>query len=270
MNTCRCRRGDAPLVVSIPHAGTGLPERIATDMSAAARTLPDTDWFVDRLYDFVEELDATVVVATQSRYLIDLNRAPDDAPLYPGQAGTGLCPTMTFDGEPIYTGDGPGETETRRRRAEYWQPYHDCIRTELDRLRSHHARVVLWDAHSIRSEVPLLFDGELPVLNLGTYSGRSCGGALSDRLLAVARSRPAFPAVLNGRFTGGYITRTYGDPDGGVHAVQLELAQRSYMRESPPVAFEPGKADEIRPVLRELLAAAIDFATNPGQAGLEG
>jgi len=260
LDTYRRRRGHAPLLVSIPHAGTVLPEAIAAGMTTAGRALPDTDWFVDRLYDFVDALDATLLVATHSRYVIDLNRAPDDAPLYLGQAGSGLCPTATFDGEPIYAGSGPDATEVGRRRAEYWQPYHDRISAELERLRARHDCVVLWDAHSIRSEVPSLFDGELPVLNLGTHSGRACSGVLSARLFSVAQRTPAFPAVLNGRFTGGYITRAYGDPNRGVHAVQLELAQRSYMRETPPVAFEPTLADEIRPVLKELLEAARAFA----------
>jgi len=259
----RCRRGHAPLLVSIPHAGTGLPERVVTGMTSAARALPDTDWFVDRLYDFLGALDATVIVATHSRYLIDLNRAPDDTPLYPGQAGSGLCPTATFAGESIYLGGEPDAAEMSWRRSEFWQPYHDRIRVELDRLRARHERVVLWDAHSIRSEVPMLFDGELPVINLGTNCGRACSRSLADQLLAAAGRTPVFPAVLDGRFTGGYITRAYGDPDRGVHAVQLELAQRSYMRETPPVAFDADKAGEIRPVLRMLLEAAVEFATEP-------
>ena len=229
-------------------------------MTAPALALPDTDRHVDVLYDFLDALDATVLVATHSRYVIDLNRPPDSAPLYPGQTETGLCPTMTFDGEPIYRESEPGAKEIQQRREVFWQPYHDRLRQELDRLRACHARVVLWDAHSIRSEVPGLFDGQLPVLNIGTHSGRACSKTLSDLLLATANRTPDYSAVLNGRFTGGYITREYGDPDRGIHAVQLELAQRSYMRETPPYTFELDKAIEIRPVLKSLLQAALMFA----------
>lgn len=260
MELFRRRRGEAPLVVSIPHAGTHVPDIVAAGMTPAALSVPDTDWHVDRLYNFAAALDATVIAATHSRYVIDLNRAPDDAPLYPGQAGTTLCPVETFDGEPLYRGAAPDAGEIRRRRGEFWQPYHDAIRAELDRLRDRHARVVLWDAHSIRSRVPMLFDGELPVLNVGTNSGRSCSEALSDELWEVAGRNQNFPAVLNERFTGGYITRAYGEPERGIHAVQLELAQRSYMQEASPYEFDPEKARNIRPILRDLLTAAIDFS----------
>lgn len=260
VETFRCRSGAAPLLISIPHAGTQVPEDIAALLTPAALALPDTDWHVDRLYEFAATLDATVIVATHSRYVIDLNRSPDDAPLYPGRAGTGLCPVTTFAGTPLYCGDPPDAAEIRRRRERYWQPYHARIGSELGRLRLLHRRVVLWDAHSIRSEVPLLFAGRLPVLNLGTDSGRACGKALSERLLEVAQRSPDFPAVLNGRFTGGYITRAYGAPADGLHAVQLELAQRCYMSETPPFDFDAGKAAGIRPVLRALLEEALSFA----------
>ena len=259
METYRCRIGNAPLLVSIPHAGTRLPENIATQMTPAALALPDTDWHVDVLYDFLDALDATVIVATHSRYVIDLNRPPDGTCLYPGQTETGLCPTTTFDGEPIYTGSAPDAVQIESRRDQFWQPYQDCLRKELDRLRARHAQVVLWDAHSIRSEVPVFFEGQLPVLNLGTNSGRACNEALAESLLAMAQQASKFPAVLNGRFSGGYITRTYGKPADGIHAVQLELAQRSYMNEASPFRFDAGKAAEIRPVLRHLLAAALEF-----------
>ncbi len=259
METFRCRSGNSPLLVSIPHAGTQLPEDMTLRMTTPALALPDTDWHVDVLYDFLDVLDATVLVAAHARFVIDLNRPPDSAPLYPGQLETGLCPTMTFDGEPIYREKEPDAKEIQQRRELFWQPYHDRLRQELDRLRAHHEQVVLWDAHSIRSTVPELFAGQLPVLNFGTHSGRACSKMLSDLLFTTASRTPDYPAVLNGRFTGGYITREYGDPDHGIHAVQLELAQRSYMREMPPYTFEPDKAAEIRPVLKSLLNAALTW-----------
>jgi len=228
-------------------------------MTPAALALTDTDWHVDVLYDFLDVLDATVIVGTYSRYVIDLNRRPDGAPLYPGQTETGLCPLTTFDGDLIYTDNEPDTAQIDHRRQLFWQPYHDCLREELDRLRARHRQVVLWDAHSIRSEVPAFFAGELPVLNIGSDCGRSCSDLLSDALVEVASRARRFPSVLNGRFTGGYITRSYGCPEDGIHAVQLELAQRSYMDEAPPFTFDHHKAAQIRPVLRDLLTAAADF-----------
>ncbi len=253
----RCLRGEAPLVVSVPHAGIHVPEQLAAEMTATAMAVPDTDWHVDSLYDFLGTLDATVVIATHSRYVIDLNRSPDGAALYPGQDETTLCPIRTFNGEPIYIDSEPDAAQINHRRQQFWQPYHDCLRQELDRLRARHGQVVLWDAHSIRSEVPVFFAGELPILNIGTNSGRSCSRVLSAALVKAANQPPKVSSVLNGRFTGGYITRTYGDPDAGVHAVQLELAQRSYMDEAPPFTFDDDKAAQIRPILRGLLVAAL-------------
>jgi N-formylglutamate deformylase len=258
METYRFRSGSTRLLVSIPHAGTHLPPDIADCMTEAAQAVPDTDWHVDQLYDFLDDIGASVLVATHSRYVVDLNRPPDGSSLYPGQTETGICPVETFDGEAIYRPDRqPDPAAIRERIRRYWQPYHDRLRKELDRVRAQHGSAVLWDAHSIRSRVPRLFEGELPVLNLGTNDGRSCDAALAARLFDHARAVPACTAVLNGRFKGGYITRAYGDPANGIHAVQLELAQRSYMSEAPPFTFLPYKAAEIRPLLRALLETTL-------------
>jgi len=248
--------GTTRLLVSIPHAGTFLPSGIESQLTPDARPMPDTDWYVDRLYDFLPELGATVLIATHSRYVVDLNRPPDDSPLYPGMAGSGLVPVETFTGHSIWqSGQSPGAADMEARITRYWQPYHERLRTELDGIRSRHGSAVLWDAHSIRSQVPRLFTGKLPVLNFGTNDGRSCRRELAARLLGHARGNPQYPAVLDGRFKGGYITRTYGNPEGGIDAVQLELAQRSYMDETSG-AYLPDRARQIVTVLRALVEIA--------------
>ncbi|AVP57604.1 N-formylglutamate deformylase [Pulveribacter suum] len=254
-------RGSAPLLLSIPHSGTHVPPAIAARLSERGRQLPDTDWHLERLYGFARELGATLLVATHSRYVIDLNRPPDDASLYPGQNVTGLCPVDSFDELALYpAGDVPCADEVAGRRDAVWAPYHAQLRQELDRLRQAHGRVVLWEAHSIRSVLPRFFEGRLPDLNLGTADGKSCDPALARRLLAVAQAAPDYSSVLNGRFKGGYITRQYGEPARGIHAVQLELTQCSYMQEALPFDYLPREAARVQPVLRQLLQAALDFA----------
>jgi N-formylglutamate deformylase len=256
MDLYRLIPGTTRLLVSIPHSGTFLPSAFDSQLTDDARPLPDTDWYVDRLYDFLKDLGATVLIATHSRYVVDLNRPPDDAPLYPGMAGSGIVPVETFAGHPIWRpGNAPDAADVRTRIARYWQPYHDRLRAELHALRSRHGSAVLWDAHSIKSQVPRLFTGDLPVLNFGTNDGRSCDQDLAARLLGHAQGIPHFTAVLDGRFKGGYITRAYGDPADGINAVQLELAQRSYMDETTG-AWLPDRAQQIAAVLRALVEIA--------------
>ncbi|MDZ7644957.1 MAG: N-formylglutamate deformylase [Woeseiaceae bacterium] len=246
------RAGDSPLLISIPHDGREVPAEIAARMTGAGRTLPDTDWHVARLYDFAATLGAGVIAARFSRYVIDLNRPADDSELYPGQVATGLCPARTFRGDPVYRdGEGVSAAERQARVETYWRPYHDRLAHELGRLQARHGYALLWDAHSIASEVPALFDGPLTELNLGTYGGASVAVGVEKALWEVAAAAP-FSAVLNGRFTGGYITRHYGRPDDGCHAVQLELAQRSYMDEKT-LRYDAARAEPLRAVLRELL-----------------
>ena len=255
--------GKLPLLVSVPHAGTGLPEELRGRMTEAALALPDTDWHVDRLYDFLDDLGASSIVANRSRYAIDLNRAPDSRPLYPGASNTELCPTSTFDEAPIYhAGEGPDPEEIAARLDAVWRPYHAKIQEELARIKAAHGIAVLWDAHSIRSEVPRFFEGRLPDLNLGTADGDSASAELTGLLGAVAREAEAlgYSHAVNGRFKGGYITRSFGAPDQGIHAVQLELSQITYMDEDPPYGFRDDLADKVRPVLQGLLDAALAWA----------
>jgi N-formylglutamate deformylase len=253
------RRG-GPLLVSMPHVGTAIPDDLAKRLTPAALTRVDTDWHLPALYDFLAALDATVLVATQSRYVIDLNRPPDGDSLYPGQDTTGLVPVDTFRKEPLYRDAVPDAAEVASRRERWWRPYHEALAAELQRLRQRHASVVLWDAHSIASELPRFFQGRLPDLNFGTADGASCDPALADAVLSPVRAQHAFSWVLNGRFKGGYITRRYGRPNDGVHAIQLEKAQVIYMDETAPFALRPERAARLTPLLRACLGAAARWA----------
>lgn len=250
--------GRAPLLVSLPHDGGHIPDALAARMTPAARTAPDTDWFVSRLYAFARELGASILRPNHSRYVVDLNRPPDDVSLYPGLNTTGLCPSVRFTGEPVYLpGQEPDAAEVAARVERYWRPYHDALADELTRLRARFGRALLWDGHSIRGELPFLFEGRLPDLNLGTASGTSCTPALQARLASVLASQTRYSHVINGRFKGGYITRHYGDPARGVEAIQLELAQSTYMDEDA-ASYLPERAERLeRIVLRPLLEAAL-------------
>jgi N-formylglutamate deformylase len=262
MDVFRFTAGRTPLLVSMPHVGTHIPDGLRARMTAGARAVPDTDWHVDRLYDFLGELGAAVIQATHSRYVVDLNRPPDSAPLYPGAANTGLCPTEQFDGSPVYeAGEAPGDAEIQERLARYWRPYHDRLVAELQALKARHGIALLYEAHTIRSRVQRLFEGRLPDINLGTADGKSCASDLAALLIETAGEAEAYSSVLNGRFKGGYITRQYGRPADGVHAVQLELAQLTYMDEDPPYSFRADLAAAIRPVLRAIVQAMIGWGS---------
>lgn len=265
------RRGDAPLVLSLPHGGTVIPPGIEAQLGDVARARQDTDWWIADLYAFAARQGATIVATSISRSVIDVNRDPSGQSLYPGRATTELCPTTTFDGLPLY-GNGrlPSASEIEARRQRFHAPYHEALAHELARLRARHERVVLYDAHSIRSVVPRLFEGELPALNLGSHAGRSCDPALAARLCSLCAASP-FSWVIDGRFQGGYITRHYGQPQLGVHAVQMELAMRTYLEEPPapadpaawPPAFDLSRAAPLIRLLESLLAACLDFTARP-------
>ena len=247
----RFRAGRTPLLVSMPHTGTHLPDGLAERMTKEGLQLPDTDWHLERLYNFLDDLGASVLVATHSRYVVDLNRPPDNANLYPGRDTTPLVPIDTFHRLPLYrAGETPGEAEIVERVETYWKPYHTKLAGELNELREKYGYALLWDAHSIFSEVPRFFAGKLTDLNLGTADGRSCGPGIGEALL---RKATGYSAVLNGRFKGGYITRTYGDPARNVHAVQLELSEATYMNELFPFDFRDDMAMRLRPQLRALI-----------------
>lgn len=261
-------RGDAPLIVSMPHTGTDIPSDIEARLTSPWLARKDADWHVEKLYDFAPSLGATTIRTTVSRTVIDVNRDPSGASLYPGQATTELCPTTTFDGEPLYKEQCELDTEeVPARTALYFDPYHAALAAEIERLRKQHRKVVLFEAHSIRSNIPRLFDGELPNFNIGTNSGASCDPSLTA---AVEKGCDGtkFSRITNGRFKGGWTTRQYGKPADGVHAIQLELACRGYMDEprkvSPenwPTRYNESRAAEMRAVLKNILQACLTFAS---------
>lgn len=254
-------RGTRPLLISMPHVGTYVPPAIAARLTPEGREVHDTDWHLGRLYAFAREMGASILMATHSRYVVDLNRPPDGASLYPGQSVTGLCPVDTFDNTPLYAGGtGPDEAEIAARREAVWRPYHEQLAAELARLKAQHGTAMLWDAHSIRSVLPRFFEGKLPDFNLGTADGASCDPALAQTLLDIARTAEGHTAVLNGRFKGGHITRHYGQPQQHIHAVQLEQTQRSYMHEAWPFDYAEERAARVQPTLARMLQAALDFA----------
>jgi N-formylglutamate deformylase len=257
----RFRQGTRPLLISMPHVGTHVPPELAARFTDEGQRVPDTDWHLERLYDFADELGASVLVATHSRYVIDLNRPPDGASLYPGQRVTGLCPVDLFDDQPLYRdpADAPSEAEIAARREAIWQPYHAQLAQELARMKAAHGMAALWDAHSIRSVVPRFFEGRLPELNLGTADGASCSPVLAEQLLAIGSAASPYTTVLNGRFKGGHITRQYGNPAQGVQAVQLEMTQCSYMQESWPFDYLPDVAAGVQPHVRRMLEAVLAF-----------
>ena len=251
-------RGTLPLLISFPHAGTQIPAALATRLTPAALQLADVDWHLPQLYAFAQAMGASLLSARFARHVIDLNRPPEDTSLYPGQDVTGLLPLDTFRKEPLYMpGKAPDAAETQERRVRYWQPYHDALRAELDRLRADHGSVVLWDAHSIASRLPRFFEGKLPDMNLGTAEGHSCAPHLQVAVETVLEQQTAYTHVSNGRFKGGHITRHYGQPMNGVHALQLEMCQSAYMDETAPFAYRPDLAGQVQPLLRRLLDTAL-------------
>lgn len=252
--------GTLPLLISVPHDGCHVPEDIRARMTDAGRALPDTDWHVAELYDFARELGASMQVANYSRYVIDLNRSADDEVLYPGQLVTGLCPQQTFAGDQIYREGGVDDAEKAGRISRYWRPYHQGIETALAAMRAEHGYALLWDAHSIPGRVPRLFDGELPALNIGSNDGKSCPPSI-ERAVSEAAAASPYSSVVNGRFKGGFITRHYGDPANNVFAIQLEIAQRSYMNEETGV-FDPHRAGRLRNTLHGMLEAFVSSAAD--------
>lgn len=259
MKLFRFQKGYTPLLVSNPHSGTFVPPEIAERMTPAGLEKRDTDWHLSRLYDFPAIESAAMISANASRYVVDLNRPSDNQTLYPGQATTGICPTITFAEQPIYqNGQEPSEKEIANRIEHYWQPYHDQLRAELDRLVAQFGFAVLIDAHSIAQRVPMLFDGDLPDFNFGTNHGNSCGAPVQEMIREFASGIGGYSHVINGRFVGGYITRHYGALEN-VHAVQLELNRSTYMDEES-LEWNFGQANEVSVVVEAFVVALMKWA----------
>jgi N-formylglutamate deformylase len=261
--------GTAPLVVTFPHSGTEIPPDIEDRFVSPWLARKDADHWIDVLHDFAHAMGATTIRTAVSRSVIDVNRDPLGAPLYPGQFTTTLCPVETFDGEPLYRdGGAPDDAEIAARRRRYFDPYHEAVEGALASARGPNGRVVLYDAHSIRSRVPKLFDGLLPQFNLGTNGGTTCDGALASAVEGVCRMS-GMTWVTDGRFRGGWTTRVYGKPAQDIHALQMELAMRGYLDEPAgaldeanwPAPFDDMRAARLRVALRDVLDACIAFAT---------
>lgn len=260
-NIFTLHRGSTPLLISFPHVGTIIPEQFRHRLVERALAVEDTDWHLERLYSFAKALGASLLVPATSRYVIDLNRPSNNQPMYPGQNNTELCPTRFFTGDALYrSGCEPDDAEVRERVTAWWQPYHDALEGELSRLRSAHGHAVLFDAHSIRGELPWLFPGLLPDMNIGTVAGSSCAPSLRQAVEQVFASQNAYSWVLDGRFKGGHITRSYGRPAEHIHAVQLEMSWRAYMLETPPYAWHDARAAAVTPLLERLVIALRNWA----------
>jgi len=260
MNPVETKRGDGPVILAMPHTGLYVPDQIFKALNERGRALADADWRVDRLYDGLLE-SATIVRATFHRYVIDANRDPAGASLYPGQNTTELCPATDFGGAPIYRdGAKPDEAEIARRRGLYHAPYHAAIEAKIARARAAHGIAVLYDCHSIRSEIPFLFDGRLPDFNIGTNGGKTCARGLEKEVFNICKAADGYSCILNGRFKGGWTTRHYGRTLEHVHAIQMELAQRTYMEEAPPWAYRAENADRLRAHLKRVLTAVDQWA----------
>ena len=256
--TFTLQRGSVPMLVSMPHIGTEIPLDLQGSYTPRALAVEDTDWHLAQLYDFLPAMGISVLQPRYSRYVIDLNRPPDDTPMYPGAANTELCPTRFFTGDALYRpGHEPSSQEIKRRREMYWQPYHDALANELARIKAVHGFALLWDAHSIRSQIPWLFEGKLPDLNIGTASGGAAAAVMSD---AAFSAIDGFTKVVNGRFKGGYITRHYGQPAQHIHAIQLEKCQSMYMQETPPYAYDNALALKFKPTLKQMVQASLQAA----------
>lgn len=261
MSSISVQQGDAPLILSLPHTGTTIPDALRARLLSVEIATKDTDFRIDGLYAFAADLGATLIRTDMSRTVIDVNRDPSGASLYPGHATTGLCPVETFDGEPLYkAGEAPDAIEIEERRKAWFDPYHATLQEEIARLRKRHGRVVVYDCHSIRSLIPRLFDGLLPVFNIGTAGGASCSDALTERVYRACASTGE-SLVVNGRFRGGWITRAYGKPEVGVHAIQMELAQRFYLDENAPRLADEARAERAQTLLRPILTSVLAFAT---------
>lgn len=253
-------RGDSPIILAMPHTGTYVPDAIWADLNSLGQTLEDTDWHVHTLYDGLLA-DATSVRATFHRYVIDANRDPSGASLYPGQNTTQLCPTTDFEARPLYhDGKAPSEAQIEQRRLGFHAPYHAALTAEIARVKELHGLAILYDCHSIQSRKPYLFEGILPDFNIGTYGGKTCHPILQTAVSNICADCSSMSSVVNGRFKGGWTTRHYGRPQDGVHAVQMELTQSTYMDEQAPWDYKSEKANHIRPHLQHILQTLEQLA----------
>ncbi len=253
-------KGQVGVLISMPHNGQAIPDDIANTMTENGKSVADTDWYMDKLYDFSQQLGAYTLVPKYSRYVIDLNRSTTNENLYPGANSTELCPTSAFDLSPLYlTDQQPTQDEINRRITLYWQPYHQAIQNTLAEMKQQYKQVILLEAHSILSHVPRFFEGQLPDFNFGTVDGKSCSDELINQVNSLDFS--PYSIITNGRFKGGYITRAYAQPENNIHTLQLELSQHTYMNE-PTDIYNIEKAQQVKKKLQMLVQCLIHFSQN--------
>jgi len=263
MNAIEVNQGDSPIVLGLPHTGTHIPDVVSAKLNARGKGLDDTDWHIHELYDGLLE-GATTVRAMFHRYVIDANRDPSGASLYPGQNTTGLVPLTDFDGNDIWDRP-PSDSEIEERRLTFHAPYHAALEAELARVRDIHGVAILYDCHSIRSVIPYLFEGTLPDFNIGTNLGTTCDPAIESAVAEICAGAEGYSSVINGRFKGGWTTRHYGQPGSGIHAIQMELAQSTYLTdEAAPWEYDAAKAARLRPILKQILTKLADMAPTLG------
>lgn len=261
MQAFEVKQGSSPVIIGLPHTGTNVPDDIWARLNDNGRILADTDWHIHKLYDGLLE-NATTVRATFHRYCIDANRDPEGVSLYPGQNTTSLIPTTDFDGLAIWKeGQEPNSDDIQDRLSRFHRPYHDAFAAEIERVKNIHGIAIVYDCHSIRSHIPFLFEGTLPDFNIGTDMGKTCAAEIEAIAVDVTSKACGYSSILNGRFKGGWTTRYYGQPQNRVHAIQMELAQKTHLAsESLPFAYDEAKAERLRVHLKTLLQRIEDVA----------
>ncbi len=251
-----------PVLLSVPHSGTEFPEEIKSHYVKEKAAQPDdTDWFVHELYNFASEMGITTIHAKYSRWVVDLNRDPESKPLYnDGRIITALSPLTDFFGDKIYTEEKfePNDEEVKRRIPLYFTPYHEKINSLLQELKEEFGVAVLWEAHSIRQKVPTIRKDDFPDLILGNNDGKTANGELIEAVLKELGS-DTYELKHNTPFKGGHITRSFGDPENNIHALQLEMTKVNYM-EDDELTFSEERSNRIRKILKSSFEAIINWA----------
>lgn len=248
-----------PILLSVPHCGTEFPQELKGQYKQHLINAPDdTDWFVNRLYDFAASMGITMIHSTFSRWVIDLNRDPESKPLYTdGRIITALCPSTTFAGESIYNDERKevDQAEVKRRLGIYYAPYHDQLAKKIFELKNKFGKVLLWECHSIRKFVPTVHTEKFPDLILGSNDGKSAAPGIIETTLEHLGKSP-FTLKHNHPFKGGYITRHFGNPSENAHALQLEMTKVNYMDDSE-LNYDGARAEAVRKVLMKVFSELI-------------
>ncbi len=248
-----------PILVSVPHAGILFPKEVLEKMDPEKAAFPeDTDWFVDQLYGFCSEMGITMIVANYSRCVVDLNRDPNNIPLYKdGRVITDVVSVTDFNGAPIYKDEyKPNETEIQNRLDHYFFPYHHKIEEILADLKKEFGVALLFDAHSIKKNVPGIQKDDFPQVILGDNDETSAHPELIQTAVE-SLSGKSFNFSHNFPFKGGFITRSFGKPEQNIHALQLEMTKTNYMNDSE-TEYDLERAEKIQQILKITLQNLTD------------